>query len=163
MSRDERMDGFVELPEISVGGERSFFVVQFRKAITSQALAHLESAHEARRKVSPRGLAMLSLVDPGVPLPTDDMKMACARSFRRLAGHNVCSATVIGGVGFWASAARSTLTALTLLARPACPAKTFGDVASAIAWMQLVAPEDVPDAQAVARLVEQWKSRTDLD
>ncbi len=159
MSRGEQLYSIVDTPEIAIAGAGPFFVVQFRMAITSQALSELEGAHEARRKTAPRGLAMLSLVDAGVPLPSDDMKMACARSFRRLSTHNACSATVIAGVGFWASAARSTLTALTLLARPACPSKTFGDVASALAWMEFVAPEDVADARSIAPAIGQWKSR----
>jgi hypothetical protein len=159
MIRGEQLDSIVDTPEIGIAGGGSFFVVQFRKSITSQGLSHLESAHEARRRVAPRGVAMLSLVDAGVPLPSDDMKMACARSFRRLASYNTCSATVIAGVGFWASAARSTLTARTLLARPACPSQTFGDVASALAGMEFVAPDDVSAAQGVAQIVEQWKSR----
>jgi hypothetical protein len=159
MSSGAQFDVIVDDPEIGIAGTGSLLLVQFRKAITSGGLSQLESAHEARRKVSPRGVAMLTLVDADLPLPADDMKMAGARSFRRLSGHNSCSATVISGVGFWASAARSTLTALTLLARPSCPSKTFGDVASALSWMELVAPEAL-DAPGAMQLIDQWKTRS---
>ncbi len=154
-----RLERLVDSPELAIACSGALFAVQFRTSLTAPTLAELEAAHAARRKLAPGGLAMLTLLDSGTPLPSDDMKLAGARSFRRIADGNACSATVVSGVGFWASAARSTLTALTLLARPACPAKVFGDVESAIAWMEAVVPGELGRWRALTSELDRWKAR----
>ncbi|MBC7170806.1 MAG: hypothetical protein H5U40_00175, partial [Polyangiaceae bacterium] len=52
-----------------------------------------------------------------------------------MAARNRAAATVIVGDGFWASAMRSTLTALTLVVRPPCPQRTFADIGEALGWL----------------------------
>ncbi len=148
----------VDLPEIGVACAGSLFVVRYRLPHTAATLVELEAAHAARRKLAPGGIAMLNILDYGTPLPNDEMMRAAARSFRRIADGNACSATVVSGVGFWAAAARSALTALTMLARPACPSKVFSHVEPAIAWMEDVVPGEPWRWRDLVPELERWSS-----
>src|SRR5262245_56209818 len=117
------LEELVDLPELGIACAGNLLVVRYRLPHMASTMVALEEAHAARRKLSPGGVAMLNVLDYGTPLPNDDMMLVAAKTFRRIADGNACAATVVSGVGFWASAARSALTALTMLARPACPSK----------------------------------------
>jgi len=152
-----QLEQMVERAEIGIVTKGSLFAVQLRRALTEGTLARLEAAHTQRRAVVGCKLAMLTIVNADIALPEGELKMAAVRSFRTLSSENLSAATVLGGVGFWASAARSTLTGLSLLARPSCPSKAFGDVASALAWTEAVTNEPPGRFTSLASDIDQWK------
>jgi hypothetical protein len=157
MMRFGQLEQVVDLPELGISAAGSLFVVHIRQAVTAASLDRMEAAHADLRGRLGQKLDMLTIAHAGTPLPEGDVKVASARSYRTLSTENVCAATVVSGVGFWASAARSTLTGLALLARPGCPTKTFGDVSSALLWMEALSKGPKGHLVGLAFEVEQWK------
>jgi len=144
-------------PTIGLLTKGSLFVVQFREAATADSLAVMEAEHQRLRTRLGRKLEQLTIIPFGASLPEGELKMAAARAYRTMSAHNHCAATVVIGVGFWASAARSALTGLSLLARPACPSKTFGDIPSALSWIGSTSGDAIGSVHAVSGELERWR------
>lgn len=79
---------------------------------------------------------MLTVVESGLPLPDDGARSTITAHFKRMSAQNVAVATVILGDGFWAGAARSIMSGLTLVARPPCPSTVAPDVPTAARFLQ---------------------------
>lgn len=131
----KNLDVVLDTPAVRIGTSGPVLVVQYRDNISPETLRASETAQERLLRQHPGGTLLLTLVDGNVPLPTEDARAMVADTFRRMAVRNKAAATVILGDGFWASAVRSTLTALTLVVRPPCPQKTFATVDEALAWL----------------------------
>lgn len=103
--------------------------------------------HEALAK-QVGGTVVLTVARHGLALPDDGARRRAAELVRHNATFVRRSASVIEGDGFWASAARSAVTAVFVFARQPYPSRVFGLVDEAAAWLQ-------PDATASREAIHQ--------
>lgn len=120
---------------VTVGTYQSLLVLVFHREVDQSALSTAEAVQRTLLARFPKGPLVLTVIASDVPLPAEGTRAMVVDSFRRMAAKNAAAATTVIGDGFWASAMRSTLTALNLVVRPPCPQRTFANVADALAWL----------------------------
>jgi hypothetical protein len=77
---------------------------------------------------------LMQLVEAGAPPPNGAARNALAHMLAAGRGSITCSSLIFPGNGFFAAAARSFATGLTLLARPGFPHVVFPTVQEAAEW-----------------------------
>jgi hypothetical protein len=77
---------------------------------------------------------LLTVVTPHASLPSGEARQALSGILRAGADTLICSAVVMEGDGFRASAVRSVATGLAFVARQPFPHRVFSNTDSAIAW-----------------------------
>jgi hypothetical protein len=77
---------------------------------------------------------LMTVVMPHAPLPSSDARQALSGILRVGADALICSAVVMEGDGFRASAVRSVATGLAIIARQPFPHRVFPRTDSALAW-----------------------------
>ena len=100
--------------------------------------AFLEEAHRVGRELGneyPGGIGSLTLTTPNVELPDGAARSLTARMTKESNDWVKAGATVVTGRGFKASAARSVLTAITLVGSRKPPRKVFDDGPAAVDWL----------------------------
>jgi hypothetical protein len=120
---------------MTVGTFRNLYVMHIHGRIT---MDELMASHRVHLELIQRGephTGVLTLADENVPIPGSDVRSASSRLMRELVPHLVAGATVVGGDGFWASAVRSFLTAVYVVAKQPCPTKAFASVQDASGWL----------------------------
>jgi hypothetical protein len=120
---------------VTVGTFRNLYVMHIHGRIT---MDELMASHRVHLDIIAQGYAstgVLTLADENVPIPGSDVRAASSRLMRELTPHLQAGATVVGGDGFWASAVRSFLTAVYVVAKQPCPTKAFASVQDASVWM----------------------------
>jgi hypothetical protein len=146
-------------PDVTIGAHASLLVLLYRSEVSLSALVAAESAQARVLERHPKGTLLLTLIDSTVPLPAEGTRTMVATTFRRMAERNAAAATVIFGDGFWASAMRSTLTALTLLVRPPCPQRTFADIGQAVIWLGGFEGARLPPVAPLVQELESLRAR----
>lgn len=103
-------------------GEYGFYRWQ-HVAMNLWASQPTESAIEVLRELTersvsdcPRGIASIHWLEEGVSLPTPEARVALSELAKRYETHVLCVGVLLSGSGFWASATRSALTGIMLLA-----------------------------------------------
>jgi hypothetical protein len=131
----ERLEVHAAHADIRVGNYGPVHLVAYHGTPTVTTLRTSERYHRLLRGRFPRGTAILSWVAGGLKMPDKDVRDVGSELFKAVAPQIWCSATVIPGEGFWASAARSVLTGIQILSRSPCPDRAFGKIDEAVAWM----------------------------
>lgn len=121
-------------------------------------MASLEAIHAAHLRVQrERGHSLvLSVARPNLPLPEGEVRKRVSALAREVEERTRAASIVIPGEGFWASAARSFLTAGLTLGASKYPSRVFNELEEGAEWL---ARHDldakVPDlVEAVATLRE---------
>jgi hypothetical protein len=83
---------------------------------TLEAVGVMSELTERSVSDCPGGIASIHCLDAGVGLPTAEARIALAELVKRYPKHVICAAAMLQGEGFWASATRSALTGIMLLA-----------------------------------------------
>lgn len=83
---------------------------------TAAAIAVLSELTERSLDECPRGIASIHWLEEGVALPTPEARVALSELAKRYERHVLCVGVLLAGSGFWASATRSALTGIMLLA-----------------------------------------------
>jgi len=83
---------------------------------TAGAIAVLSDLTERSLSDCPRGIASIHWLEEGVPLPSPEARVALSELAKRYEQHVLCVGVLLSGSGFWASATRSALTGVMLLA-----------------------------------------------
>ena len=85
----------------------------------------------------PRGkAAVLTIIAANAPLPSADARTGLVNIFGESANAVVCSAVIMEGSGFRASAVRSVATGIGLIAHQPFPHRIFSNVSTALAWVK---------------------------
>lgn len=113
---------------------RGVGIVAWATQATGQHAREMAKLAEEVGKSHTRG-SNVSLVVNRAPLPTHEARRVIHEVTRRYEKHIVCSATVIEGTGFWASAIRSLVTSLHLVGRWSFDLKTFSDIDALSEWL----------------------------
>ena len=109
------------LPNHVVATWKSIVAIVWRGETTLEAVATLRAACGELANAQPQGIGVLTIVGPNAPLPAHAARKAIAKVLAEGSALIKCSALVIEGSGFRASAVRSVVTGLTLLAKQPFP------------------------------------------
>ena len=102
---------------------------------TERAVDRLRQTTERRRKQYPNGISVIHLVKGGIVLPDMPTREAFVRLMKSSNNALACVAVIVGGTGFWASAARSLVTGLRVLARGEFDMRLHGDISEVVKWL----------------------------
>jgi hypothetical protein len=94
---------------------------------TAPAVQVLTELTELSLSECPGGLASIHWLDQGVSLPTSEARVGLGELAKQYERHLICVAVLLSGSGFWASATRSALTGIMLLAPRSFSLRFFGD------------------------------------
>ncbi len=106
----------------------------WRKAPTVHALEVVQRTGEALSAANPGGIGIMGVAEEGMPIMGSEERRMSIKMLSETAAHVAFYGCVIEGDGFWASAARSTMTAICLVARPSYPFRIFRYPGDASTW-----------------------------
>lgn len=111
----------------------------------------LDRALEAGRNLSEKygNIVSITVAPGGVPLPNAQIRARATADTRTANAWVEVAVTIVGGSGFWNSAARSILTAITVLGSGP-PRRVFGSAGPAIEWLARLT-ELTPEVQTELR------------
>jgi hypothetical protein len=102
---------------------------------TAAAVRVLGELTERSVSECPGGIVSIHWLDESVALPTADARVGLGELAKRYAKHVLCVGVLLAGSGFWASATRSALTGIMLLAPRSFALRFFGDVGELSAYI----------------------------
>lgn len=105
-----------------------------RGAIDAEFLDASMREGRAMARQYPEGIASLTLLMSGVPIPDEALRAQSARYAEESSAWLRAGASVVKGDGFGASMARSFLTAVTLFTSGP-PRRTFSQPSAALVWL----------------------------
>lgn len=152
------LDVVVERDAVRAGAWRTVHIAVYRATPTLDDMRANSDAHAALRDRYPDRTAVLVFVERVSRMPDGDVRTHISKAQKDAAPHTLCAATVLGGEGFWVSAAHSVLVGVGLFLRPACPTRVFKELEEAAAWV--VEHLDDPDARPaeLARAVQELRA-----
>jgi hypothetical protein len=92
------------------------------------------AAHDLARALGTR-VGLLTVVEAEAPIPSSAAREALSSAMKSCSDVLIASAVTFEGEGFRASAVRGVATALSLMAKPPYPHKTFATVHDAAQWL----------------------------
>jgi hypothetical protein len=98
----------------------------------------LRASVAAGRKLSARRgapVGALTIIETGITVPDAELRKELTRTVEVSRAYTACAAQVLRGHGFWLSAVRSLLTAITLLSPGDLPRRVFEETPPAARWM----------------------------
>ncbi len=113
----------------------AIFVVIWRMRTTEDGAYVVRTECERFAQTQPDGIALITIVEAGTPMPPAPARDAIAQFLRSGSSYIKASAVLFEGNSFRASAVRSVATGLTLLAKQAFPHKFFVDSGEANAFI----------------------------
>jgi hypothetical protein len=125
--------GSVDASVYTFGSE--LVVVTVTRATTVDMLR--ASVTAGRRLSARRGapIGALTIIETGITMPDAELRKELNRTVEVSRTYTACTAQVLRGQGFWLSAVRSLLTALSLLGPGDQPRRVFEETPLAARWM----------------------------
>ena len=120
---------------------RDLFVLIWRHETTLEGIKAGRDALASMGQSHPDGCAMLTIVEPGAPMPPAEARDALSEVLRDAGDIIKVSAVVFEGAGFRAAAVRSVVTGISLVAKQPYPHKVFATVDAAASWLSPSLPE----------------------
>ena len=111
------------------------FVVIFRGNTSKEGVLTISESFQSVVAKHPTGIGLLTIVEEKAPMPPSDARKALTDFLTRFGSSIKCSAVIHEGSGFRASAVRSIVAGLTLLARPPYPHRIYASVEASSEWM----------------------------
>jgi hypothetical protein len=108
----------------------------WRGLTTPAGTKDVEREIHALTAARPLPLALWTIVQPGIPMPSAETRSELSLLLKGSAGVIAASAVVIETEGFFAAAARSVVIGLTSLQHYAFPHKAFGSPEHAAQWIE---------------------------
>lgn len=102
---------------------------------TGEAVEVLAQLTERSVSECPNGLASIHWLDQGVALPTAEARHGLGEIAKRYERHLICVGVLLQGSGFWASATRSALTGIMLLAPRTFSLRFYGEASELSAFI----------------------------
>lgn len=143
-------------PIAAAGSVGNVHVAVYRGALTTDELWAVHHAHLALLERHPTS-AVLSVAEQGTPLPGAEVRELAGRFGDEVADRVRCSCQVILGDGFWASAARSLITAMLFIRTGKYPVRICSDVVEAVEFVAATnrgGPTPMELSRAIAALRE---------
>ena len=103
---------------------------------TLEGVAIHDACLEGQCSLHPKGLSTIGVVLPGqFALPAPAVREELSRFVHKYAAHVVGSALILQGSGFWASAVRGAVTAVTMVSRRELKPQIFSAARPAVQWL----------------------------
>lgn len=148
------LDVLQVLPSIAIGAFANVHLCDYRGELTLEALEAANQHHRNLMTRFPRTF-VLGQARPNLPLPVSQVRQRAAVLIEENRTHVEGSALVVDGTGFWASAARSVMTASFAIARQPYPSKCFATGVEAGTWLAtLPAGHGLGPAQVASALAQ---------
>jgi hypothetical protein len=136
-----------------------FYMDIWRVNTTAVGLnALLQGFHDFRSNF-PEGVGLITIVEPGAPLPSAEVRQGAARVLTEVAPYVRYSAVVFEGTGFRAAAVRGVVTSMIMLGRPSYPHRVFGSVTEACNWFQRSFGIEQVDARMLESAIAELRRR----
>lgn len=107
----------------------------WRGQMTDEIARRFVQTNEAALLAHPEGVSFVSWIQEGVPLPTAEARRLVSQSMSRNSNGIACIAVVTEGSGFWASAMRSAITGIGLLANGGFALRSYRTLDDLTAWL----------------------------
>ena len=120
---------------VSLYGAENITFIVWHGQPNEHAVDRLHRITERRRRQFPNGISVVHVVKGNIALPDQTTREAFVRLMKSSNGALACVAVVVGGTGFWASAARSLITSLRVLARGEFDMRLHGEIAEVVKWL----------------------------
>lgn len=137
-------------PELVLGSYSNVHISIYR-ATPSVELLKLDQRHHEALAATVGSTVVCTVSAFGIKLPDSDARDLASELVRKNARFVRAAATLTEGDGFWASAARSAVTAVFLLARQPYPSRVFADVMECGAWLSGYANAQPPAIRDAVR------------
>lgn len=134
---DEQVTVSFATEELAVARCGMVNITLIRGAISAEFLDASMREGRAMSRRYPDGIASLTLLVAGVPIPNEALRTQSAKAAKESQAWLRAGASVVGGDGFGASVARSFLTAVTLFTSGP-PRRTFSEPSAALTWLTRV-------------------------
>lgn len=132
-----------------MGRYEGVLICVWRQPPTLAALEAVRVAFIAMSEDHPNGVGLFGVAEEGMPTIGALERRIVSDLFADLGRRALFVASVVEGDGFWASTARSVMTAIGIVARRPCPLKLFRHAAEAAEWQSRF-----PTGAAAAPLTE---------
>jgi len=116
------------------------FMLLWRDRTTIEGVQILSHHIESYAKERGRGLAIITIIEPGARMPASGTREPMAKLMRRLGAKFVISGVAFEGDGFLAAGIRGVVTGLTLLAQQPYPHRVWKNVREVGEWFECEAP-----------------------
>ncbi len=113
---------------------RNVLVTHWFAAVSSAALDRCEAASFDLVSRHRGGIVVLNVIDHGLPMPTTEVRKRASAVLAATGEHVLCTATIVRGDGFWASAGRAMVATITLFSRARHPHKVFATPTEGATW-----------------------------
>jgi hypothetical protein len=110
-------------------------IVVWSSQPTIHSVELVQRVAQRRRRQWPNGVSAVHLVKGEIVLPEGATRDAFVRLMKGSDGAIACLAVVLSGSGFWASAARSLITGMRVLARGGFDLGLHSDVDEVVKWL----------------------------
>ncbi len=134
-----RGEGFV------VATWRNLLLMVWTKNVSVEGLEVCARAGETIQRRTPNRQVAVSITLPNVPIPDEPTRARASKLLKDTADQVLASVTVLEGEGFWLSAGRMAMTAMTAFSRSPSKTKIAKSIDEAI---PIVTPHLVPTATA---------------
>lgn len=113
---------------------RNTLVTHWFAPVSSAALDECERASFDLAGKYAEGIVVFNVIDYGIPMPTTEVRKRASAVLASTGEHVRCTATVVRGDGFWASAGRAMVATITLFSRARHPHKVFATPTEGAQW-----------------------------
>jgi len=122
-------------PSLSVATSGNVYFMYVLGELSPADLRAAYDLHVSLIGRCPQGTGVMAIAAPNTAIPDAEVRELASRMMRDL-GMNIraCTTVILGG-GFWASAARSFLSAVYFVAKQPCPTKAMPTVDEGAAWL----------------------------
>lgn len=138
---------------------REVFVIIWRHNTTMAGVDACREGIGALGEAHPKGVAQLTIVEPGAPMPSAATRDALAAVLRDFATTIKVSGVCFEGAGFRAAAVRSVVTGINLVAKQPFPHKVFATVNAAASWLGPSLPEGPAPSREIVEAVADLRTR----
>ena len=114
---------------------RNIGINHWRADVSPESVTKLAALVPDRIRESPHGVTSIHWLDAGVSLPNAEVRAILSDIMVRYPDHVKAVGAVIETEGFAASALRSVVTGIMLVAPTAIPVRVFGNLADLAAWL----------------------------
>lgn len=129
-------------------------VLLWRGPVNAERFSLQRASIERVVRAHPGQAAVLCIIEPGSPPPSQELREAASAMLTQLAPKLRCVAYVIEGSGFRAAAVRGVLCGIELIRRNSYTARYFASVEQATTWLDGEGRKGKPLREAANRLRE---------
>ncbi len=152
------------LPEAVIGHFRNVFLWVWRGPATAATCERLHRAVNDVARAHPEGSGGITLIVPGVTVPSDDVRKRIVSLRREASAHGMRGGAILHeGDPLRRSLVRGVVTGLGLLTRDIYPQAVFGEADEAFTWLAEKIGPPAPARSELGRALAALRARADAE